>query len=132
MTEYVWVEEEDVLAIQSSLLQRYGGKPGLRDRDLLLSAIDRPRNHVAFSQVPVTVPLLSALYTSALVKNHAFFDGNKRIGLMVGVLFLELNGCEFFAEEAEAAAAIWKLAAGDLSDGGYLQFLAEHSRPRSS
>jgi death-on-curing protein len=130
VTEPVWIELQDCLAVHEQLLQRFGGRPGVRDQGLLESALTRAPH--AFYYEPDKyrdIQLLSALYTSGIVKNHAMIDGNKRLGLVIGILFLELNGYEFFAEEAEAAAAIWKLAAGDLSDGGYLQFLNEHSRP---
>lgn len=50
------------------------------------------------------------------LKNHAFIDGNKRVFFTVGVLFLELNGYEFTASEAEAAITFEALAAGDIGE----------------
>lgn len=55
---------------------------------------------------------IASAYTSGLVQNHPFFDGNKRTGFVVGILFLELNGFDFIASEAEAGQAVLGLAAG--------------------
>jgi death-on-curing protein len=58
------------------------------------------------------------------VKNHPFIDGNKRTGFMVGVLFLELNGYSFTAQEEDAANAVLSLASGLMDENGYQAFLA--------
>ena len=55
-----------------------------------------------------------------------FADGNKRVGFVVGVLFLELNGLRFMATETSAAEAVLALAAGALDESGYVAFLREN------
>ena len=69
---------------------------------------------------------MAAAYTAGIVKNHPFFDGNKRVGFVVGVLFLEINGYEFLASEEQAANAVIGLASGDLDEAGYVQFLEQN------
>ena len=69
---------------------------------------------------------MAAAYTAAIVKNHPFVDGNKRVGFVVGVLFLEINGYSFKASEEKAAQAVIALAAGELDEHGYAQFLEQN------
>ena len=72
---------------------------------------------------------MAAAYTSGIVGNHPFVDGNKRTGFVVGILFLELNGYRFAASEQEAAQAVLELASGDLDEVGYTAFLRANSSP---
>lgn len=62
------------------------------------------------------------------MRNHPFIDGNKRVGFVVGILFLELNGIRFTASEADAAQAVLALAAGTLDEAGYASFLRANSQ----
>ena len=71
---------------------------------------------------------MAAAYTAGIVRNHPFVDGNKRTAFLVGILFLELNGCLFTASEEDAAQAVIDLASGALSEAGYLAFLQAHAR----
>jgi len=61
--------------------------------------------------------------TAGIVQNLPFVDGNRRIGFIVGVLFLELNGYRFTASEEDAALAVLALAAGQMEEGAYTEFL---------
>jgi death-on-curing protein len=69
---------------------------------------------------------MAAAYTAGIVKNHPFVDGNKRVGFVVGLLFLEINGYSFKASEEQAAQAVINLAAGELDAVGYAQFLKQN------
>jgi death on curing protein len=89
MSEPVWIEDDLVLAIHDRLLVEHGGAGGLRDESLLQSALARPLNHVAYASSDIIE--LAAKYTTGIVQNHPFIDGNKRTGFVIGVLFLELN-----------------------------------------
>jgi len=71
---------------------------------------------------------LAANYGFGLVKNHPFVDGNKRVGFIVAVVFLELNGYHFAATEAEAAVRTLALAAGKMSEAEYAAWLKANSR----
>jgi len=122
----VWVLDETVLAFHEQLLALHGGATGLRDRGLLESALARRRN--LFVHEKATVFALAASYAFGLVKNHPFVDGNKRIGFAVGVLFLELNGLRFEAEEADAAVQTLGLAAGAIKEAEYAAWLEANSR----
>jgi death-on-curing protein len=89
---------------------------------LLQSALARPQQLAAYGAHPDVVDLAAA-YTSGIVQNHPFVDGNKRTGFVLGILFLELNGARFTATEDDAAQAVLGLAAGTLDEAGYVAFL---------
>jgi death-on-curing protein len=122
MTDPVWIEERDALALHDRLLALHGGATGVRDVALLQSALARPRQIAAYAQTPGIIDMAAA-YTTGIVRNHPFVDGNKRTGFVIGVLFLELNGYRFTASEEDAAQAVLGLAAGILEEQGYAAFL---------
>lgn len=122
-----WISERDALAIHHRLLALDGGAPGVRDHGLLASALARAPQHHAYGDAPDIVRL-AALYTYAIVSNHPFVDGNKRVGFVLGVLFLELNGCIFTAPQELATVAVLDLASGRTGLDGYERFLRDHVR----
>jgi death-on-curing protein len=71
---------------------------------------------------------LGAAYAAGIVKNHPFLDGNKRTGFMMGAGFLERNGFQFVATEAEAVLRTLALAAGEMSEAEYAEWLKANSK----
>jgi death on curing protein len=115
MGEPVWIDERDAIALHSRVLALDGGPSGVRDAGLLQSALARPRQLAAYGDRPDIVDMAVA-YMAGIVRNHPFFDGNKRTGFIVGVLFLEMNGYRFIATEEAAAQAVMSLAAGNFDE----------------
>ena len=115
MNKPLWVLPEVVIAVHQMLLKEHGGLPGIRDEALLDSALNRPRQRFAYGD-KFSVFDLAASYSYGLAKNHPFIDGNKRIALSVGAIFLEMNGYSLNAPEAEAVVIFEQLAGGDLSE----------------
>ena len=76
------------------------------------------------------VPTLAAAYAFGLVKNHPYRDGNKRIGFLAMVTFLELNGHEFDATDAEVVTEIVALAAGRVSEAEVTDWVKNHCKKR--
>ncbi|HEY6369948.1 MAG TPA: type II toxin-antitoxin system death-on-curing family toxin [Candidatus Sulfotelmatobacter sp.] len=111
------MEVRDALAVHDRNLAIRGGPAGVRDQGLLESALARPRQHYACADSPSIVEM-AALYTADIVRNHPFVDGKKRTGFVVGIVFLELNGFDFKAGEADAAQAVMGLAAGRFDEAG--------------
>ena len=66
---------------------------------------------------------LAAAYTTGIVRNHPFVDGNKRTGFVVGILLLEMNGYSFTAAEEDATQAVLGLAAGTLDETAFTAWL---------
>src|SRR5262245_56641591 len=93
-----WLSYEQIIAIHSRQLRRFGGAPGLRDEAMLRSALERPVNKWQFNQAEFAV--LAAAYAFGLAKNHAFVDGNKRIAFMAMATSLRKNGIQFAPEQA--------------------------------
>jgi len=127
--ERLWIEERDALAIHDRLLALHGGATGVRDRELLESALARPRQHHSYAKTSDVVEM-AALYTAGIVRNHPFIDGNKRTGFVIGVLFLELHGFDFRASEADATQAVMALASGTLDEAAFTAWLRENAKPR--
>lgn len=125
---FIWLEEPEALAVHERLLVLHGGAVGVRDAALLASALARPRQIAAYRE-RAELADLAAAYTFAIVRNHPFVDGNKRTGFVLGVLFLELNGGRFVAEEAAATRAVMGLADGTLDEAGYIAFLRANVTP---
>ncbi len=124
--EPVWIEEFEVRVLHERLLAIHGGLAGMRDEGLLTSSVARPRQIANYEPTTDLIDLASA-YTVGIIKDHPFIDGNKRVGFVVGVLFLELNGYRFAATEADAADAVLGLAAGILDESDYTAFLRENA-----
>ncbi len=125
MKEPTWVDERDARTLHAKLLSLHGGASGLRDAGLLASALARPKQQFVYADKSDLIAMAAA-YTAGIVKNHPFVDGNKRVGFVVGVLFLEINGYTFKASEAQSAQAVINLAAGELDEVGYAQFLNQN------
>ena len=122
MKEPVWIDERDALALHDRLLALTGGATGIRDLGLLQSALARPRQLRAYGAKPDIIQMAAA-YTAGIIRDHPFFDGNKRVGFVVGVLFLELNGYRFVASEEDAAQAVLSLAAGTLEESAFVAWM---------
>ena len=126
MKEPVWVLREVVLMAHEQSLAQFGGPAGVRDEGLLDSALSKPQN--LFNYGKPTLFELAASYAFGLVKNHPFIDGNKRTGFVIAVIFLELNGCRFQATEVDAALRTLALAAGEMSEAAYADWLKANSK----
>lgn len=125
--EPLWIVERDALAIHDRLLALHGGATGVRNRDLLESALARPRHHHSYAKSSDVVEM-AAPYTAGIVRNHPFIDGNKRTGFVIGVLFLELHGFDFTASEADATQAVMALASGTLDEAAFTAWLRENAK----
>jgi death-on-curing protein len=124
VSEPKWLTHDQVIAIHSRQLRRFGGAAGLRDDGLLRSAIERPINKWQYEQSEL--PELAAAYAFGLAKNHAFVDGNKRIAFMSMMIFLRKNGVRFAPEQAHATAMIISLAAGEVSEESLARWIRDN------
>jgi len=126
VTEPYWLTREECLALHDMMLSHYGGLVGVRDENLLESALARPRQLFAYGKPGM--PEMAAAYTAGIVKNHPFLDGNKRTGFMLGAGFLERNGFEFHATEADAVLRTLALAAGEMTEAAYAEWMKANSK----
>jgi death-on-curing protein len=119
-----WVTYEQVIAIHSHELRRFGGAPGLRDEGMSHSALDRPVNKWRYEQADLST--LAAAYAFGLAKNHAFVDGNKRIAFMTMMTFLRKNGVRFAPAQAVATKMFFALAAGEVSEDSLARWVRDN------
>ena len=121
-TDFVWIDEDVVLAIHEAQVAEHGGGVGIRDGGLLSSALARPQHAAAYADRP-DVTELAALYALGIIKNHPFVDGNKRVGAVLLETFLELHGYELAATDAELLSAILGIASGEMPESEFIMWL---------
>ncbi len=126
MNEPVWVLDDVVKAIHSMLLAEHGGQDGIRDKSLLSSALNRPKQKFNYDKNQ-SIFDLAAAYSFALAKNPPFIDDNKRTAFTIGVLFLELNGIILNATEVEATITFENLASSKVNEGELSQWFKENN-----
>lgn len=111
-------------------LAEHGGRPGLRDEGLLESALARPLQMMTCGEPDLAA--LAAAYGFGLVRNPAFVDGNKRAAFLATGLFMALNGQRLVTTQADATLTMLALAAGDLSEDAFADWVRAHTQPRSN
>lgn len=99
-----------VATIHSDLLHRYGGRPGLRDPNLLDSALAQPKVTIGGTFAHKTLFDKAAAYGFPVSKNNPFVDGNKRVAFVLMDIFLQKNGREIAANEEESYSMMMSLA----------------------
>lgn len=112
-----------MLALHKECIATFGGSDGVRDEGLLDSALARPENLFCYD-VP-TLHELAAAYGYGIAKNHPFIDGNKRTAFLTSAVFLMDNGFQPMVSEAEVASAMTALAAGQLTEAKFAQWLTQ-------
>ncbi len=125
---WVWLDAQVMRAVHEEQLAEHGGGSGVRDEGLFESAMNRPL-HLAHYGDP-DAAALAAAYGFGLARNHPFVDGNKRTAFVAVELFLALNGWDLVADDAQCVMTMLALAAGDLSEEEFAQWLREHLQDR--
>ena len=125
MRAWVWIERSVILAIHEMQLAEHGGGNGIRDVNLLESALARPMNLVAYGAPDA--PALAAAYGYGISRNRAFIDGNKRTGFVAAELFLRLNGYQLAAGDADCVLTMLAVAAGDITEDEFADWLRRHA-----
>jgi len=120
----IWLDRRVVEAIHAAQIAQFGGLAGTRDAGALESALGRPLNLAAYGKPSVFD--LAASYAFGIARNHSFVDGNKRTALVSSFTFLELNGHEVTAAEADAVLTFVDLAAGKLPEKALARWLEAH------
>lgn len=91
----------DVLALHEEVVRASGGSAGVRDLGAVESAVAQPQAAFGGQELYPTLAEKAAALSFSLVKNHAFVDGNKRIGWTAMRVFLRLNGHQITADVDE-------------------------------
>lgn len=127
MSQWIWIEEAVVWAVHEAQLAEHGGSAGVRDSGLLASALARPLNLAAYGEPDAAA--LAAAYGFGIARNHPFIDGNKRTAFVCTELFLALNDHSLQADDAQCVSIMLALAAGDLPEAEFADWLRTHTKP---
>lgn len=116
-----------IVMMHSALIKETGGLDGIRDENLLDSAVNAPFQTFGGEYVYKTLEAKAARLGYSLVKNHPFVDGNKRIGMLAMLVFLEINGIELTCSDKDIIETGLKLAAGEMDDKQLLEWILRHN-----
>jgi death on curing protein len=122
--EPIWLDATDAVAIHDRQLAEHGGSTGVRDMNLLGSALGRPVNQWAYGEDDPCA--LAAAYAFGVARNHPFIDGNKRTAWVLARLFLRLNGVAIAFAPEDAIATMLALAAGELPEEALADWFRGH------
>ncbi|HEV2147314.1 MAG TPA: type II toxin-antitoxin system death-on-curing family toxin [Longimicrobiaceae bacterium] len=131
MDEPRWLSRRLVDAIHLDQLRQHGGSPGVRDANLIESALQRPLDKWHYGGERDLIALAAA-YGYGLIKNHGYVDGNKRVGFICTYVFLGANGVELDAPEPEAVMTTLSVADGSATEQELAAWLRAHSRPQGA
>lgn len=120
------ITKKQVLLLHEHLLRETGGAAGLRDEGLLDSAVSAPFQSFDGTELFPTVIEKAARLCFGLVKNHAFIDGNKRIGAHSMLVFLAINDTELTYTQEELTNIILGVASGKIDYEDLLSWIKTH------
>lgn len=129
MDEPVFLTLDEVLEIHQSQIELFGGSTGIRDMGLLQSALSMPRAMFGGKYLHADLFEMAAAYLFHLASNHPFLDGNKRIGTVAAIVFLEMNEMDFHADEEELEQIVMDVAQGKVEKPTLAEFFRRNSSP---
>ncbi len=115
MEKVLFLTLAEVIEIRNDQIQRYTGHAGIRDMNLLSSAVAMPYASFSGTFLHADIYGMAAAYAFHISQNHPFIDGNKRTALASALIFLELNGTGISDPEGKLYEAMIKLASGKMS-----------------
>ena len=123
---WVWIEKTLIHAVHDEQLAEHGGGAGVRDANLLESALARPEQLAHYGAPDVAD--LAASYGFGISRNHPFIDGNKRTAFVAIELFFALNGFELLATDAACVVNMLAVAAGDMDEAALAEWIRAQNR----
>lgn len=120
------LNKEQVLKLHTQLIEATGGSHGIRDENLLDSALNNPFQSFGGEELYSSIQARAAQLCFGLVKNHAMVDGNKRLGVHAMLVFLTMNGYELSYSQTELSDIILSVASGEAGAEDILQWILKH------
>ncbi|MGA2144874.1 MAG: type II toxin-antitoxin system death-on-curing family toxin [Bryobacteraceae bacterium] len=130
--EPVFLSLDEVLEIHEQQIELYGGSAGLRDAAGLEFAVATPAATFGGEYLHTSIPAMAAAYLFHLCQNHAFIDGNKRVGANAAITFLLINGWEPTFDEDELVDLVLAVASSRLAKPELLAVFESRCRPREN
>lgn len=122
----IWIERPLAIAIHERQLAEHSGGSGVRDENLLDSALARPQQLHTYGEPPPDLADLAASLAFGLARNHPFVDGNKRTAHVSYRVFLALNGADLVASDEDKYVTMIALAEGSLPEADFAAWLRQH------
>lgn len=122
----IFFSEDQVKRIHSSLIKKTGGLDGLRDNRLLDSALNSPFQTFDSKELYPDILDKAAQLCYSVIENHPFLDGNKRIGVHLMLLFLELNNIQINYTQKELIDFGYGVASGKISKEEIKEWIQLH------
>jgi death-on-curing protein len=124
---FVFLTLDEVLVAHEEQINLFGGASGIRDLNLLLSAMGNVEATFGGVFLHQTIFEMAAAYLHGICRNHPFVDGNKRTALSAALTFLDANQIDIHAGENELVDLVMSVAEGKISKAGVTVFLEDHS-----
>jgi death-on-curing family protein len=118
--------KEQIIILHKHLIEETGGTDGLRDEGLLDSALNAPFQGYGTIDAFPSLQQKAARLGYGLIQNHAFIDGNKRIGTHAMLVFLALNGIDLEYTQDELSEMVFGVASGKISFENMLNWIISH------
>ncbi len=126
--KWVWLDADVLRAVHEEQLAEHGGATGTRADGLFESALARPQNLAGYGEPDAAD--LAAAYGFGIARNHPFIDGNKRTAFVAVELFLDLNGFDLVAGDADCVLTMLAVAAGQMDEATFARWLRQHTQKR--
>jgi death-on-curing protein len=128
LKEPLFLGLDEVMEIHRDQIERYGGHPGIRDIELLKSAVAMPLAGVGADYLHADIYEMAAAYLFHIARNHPFVDGNKQTGAVAAMVFLLLNGKEIQADEDSFEEIVRSVAEGKAGKTAVAEFFRGHAK----
>jgi death-on-curing protein len=123
MKDIIFLALAEVIGTHADQIKRYGGSSGMRDLNLLSSAVAMPSASFSGSFLHADIYEMAAAYAFHICQNHPFIDGNKRAALASALVFLELNGITISDPRGKLYDAMIALASSKLKKTEFADIL---------
>ncbi len=121
-----WISKAQIVDLHFDMVAEFGGKTGVRDEALLDSALGTPFQTFDGEDLYPNVLEKSVRLAFGIIRNHPFYDGNKRMGLHLMLLFQELNGIRIKYKDKEVVDLIVSVASGQTDEEGLYGWVKNH------
>jgi len=117
---------QEILEIHRDQIERYGGRPGVRDLEILKSAAAMPAAGIKDRYLHSDLFEMASAYLFHIIRDHPFVDGNKRTGAAAALVFLLLNGVSIDVNDDELEEIVRGVAEGRVEKAAVAEFLRTH------
>jgi death-on-curing protein len=125
------LEMKDIILFHKKLIEKTGGSDGIRDYSLIDSALNRAFASFDGKDLYESIEEKISVIATSMVKNHGFVDGNKRIGIAVMLLLLQLNEIVVQYIQTELIELGLNIASGNYSEQDVKEWIEEHKENKA-